>query len=95
MKGDRKLGRKHRESLNKKRIVGDFDRGRQLCYKGKKVVIFQDDINKHPSMELRFKVFTYIWQGEKSHWDLKWQRVNDLQAFGEWILQRDPTRLTN
>ena len=92
--GDRKLGRKQREDKLKVRRVGlDFDRGRQLCYKGKKLFIGQDDINKHPDRNLAFKVFTYIWEGNKSHWDYRWQRVNDLEAMGEWILERRPSAL--
>lgn len=92
--GDRKLGRKFRTDKLKVRRAGlDFDRGRQLCYKGKKVFISQQDINNHPDRMLAFKVFTYIWQGEKSHWKYRWERVNDLQAMGEWILERNPDRL--
>jgi hypothetical protein len=93
--GDRKLGRKQRMDKLRTRIIGDFDRGRQLCYKGKKVIVMQDDINSHPNRNLAFRVFTYIWQGDKSHWDYRWQRVNDMQAMGEWILDRNPTRIDN
>lgn len=92
--GDRKLGRKFRTDKLKVRHAGlDFDRGRQLCYKGKRVFIGQDDINKHPDRTLAFKVFRYIWSGDKSFWKYDSSRVRDLQTMGEWILERRPSAL--
>ena len=96
MQGREKVaGRKMRAKLNRTIVRGSYDVGRQICYRGKRVLAMSQDFNLMQDKQLAFDVFHYLWKGIKP-WNTRWERVNDLEKVGEWIIANiDEDRIIN
>ena len=93
--GEKQAGRIQREKEKRTRHHRPYDVGRELCYRGNRVIVMSQDFNVMPDRELAMQVFGYLWQGVNA-WEYKWQRRNAFERFGKWVLAvHGDTRLSN